>query len=500
MSKIPTTTLVAHTGWNLAGLVLPVVGALVAIPILLSALGAERFGVLTLLWLFVGYFNLFDLGLGRALTQLLAKELGVGNTGSIPGLISGCLVTLSGLGLLYGSGIALAGPWFVRELLAISPEIQLEAIGGFYIISVVLPFTAATAGLRGILQAYRDFRVIALIRGPTGLFMFLAPLAVLPLSHDLFAISASLALVRLGSCCAYGLVCWGSGYFGGVQFTGVRIPQIVKVLKLAGWMSVSNLLYPFLVYSDRFIIGALISTAAITYYSVPYELVTKIWLVPGAIIAVLFPLFATGTGRVTESLTAEFARGVRYVSLIVFPIALLGISFAGEILHIWIGDVIPTDSVSVLRILVVGVYVNSIAQVAFALVQGAGRADISAKIHLLEIVPYLGCVVLGVTSYGLLGAASAWVARASLDALLMFGAAHRLLGSRVLQKRNMVVWALVIGAAFFVAALPELFSTKTLVVGVLLASFFAVAWKFAVSREERHQLMALFVKGANRER
>ena len=48
------------------GSLIPMVVALVAIPIMLEKLGLERFGLLTLAWLIVGYFSLFDFGLGRA--------------------------------------------------------------------------------------------------------------------------------------------------------------------------------------------------------------------------------------------------------------------------------------------------------------------------------------------------------------------------------------------------------------------------------------------------
>ena len=56
--------LVQGAAWNLAGLVLPLAAALVAVPGLVRALGPERFGVLTLAWALVGYFTLFDLGIG----------------------------------------------------------------------------------------------------------------------------------------------------------------------------------------------------------------------------------------------------------------------------------------------------------------------------------------------------------------------------------------------------------------------------------------------------
>jgi len=51
--------------WNLLGTGAPLLVAIVVIPVLIEGLGIERFGVLTIAWMVVGYFSLFDLGLGR---------------------------------------------------------------------------------------------------------------------------------------------------------------------------------------------------------------------------------------------------------------------------------------------------------------------------------------------------------------------------------------------------------------------------------------------------
>ena len=45
-----------------------------AVPPLVRLLGVDRFGVLALAWIIVGYFSLFDLGMGRALTKLVADK------------------------------------------------------------------------------------------------------------------------------------------------------------------------------------------------------------------------------------------------------------------------------------------------------------------------------------------------------------------------------------------------------------------------------------------
>ena len=65
-----------NTLWNLAGSGLPLIAAVFCIPYLLKQLGNEAFGVLTLIWALIGYFSLFDMGVGRALTYELSKLRG----------------------------------------------------------------------------------------------------------------------------------------------------------------------------------------------------------------------------------------------------------------------------------------------------------------------------------------------------------------------------------------------------------------------------------------
>ena len=64
--------------WSFAGQMAPALIALLAIPPLLRGLGIDRFGVLSLAWTVVGYFSLFDLGLGWALTRVLSERLSTG--------------------------------------------------------------------------------------------------------------------------------------------------------------------------------------------------------------------------------------------------------------------------------------------------------------------------------------------------------------------------------------------------------------------------------------
>jgi len=54
------------------GSIVPILVGLITIPIYLKLIGADRFGVLSIVWLILGYFSLFNLGMGKAITVELS--------------------------------------------------------------------------------------------------------------------------------------------------------------------------------------------------------------------------------------------------------------------------------------------------------------------------------------------------------------------------------------------------------------------------------------------
>lgn len=61
--------LVKNSLWNFLDQSTLLLVALFAIPALIQGLGTDRFGVLTLTWMMIGYFSLFDPGFGRIFTH-----------------------------------------------------------------------------------------------------------------------------------------------------------------------------------------------------------------------------------------------------------------------------------------------------------------------------------------------------------------------------------------------------------------------------------------------
>src|SRR6266446_9973364 len=180
--------LARNTIWNLIGSGAPMLVAVFCIPILIRGLGKERFGVLALAWALIGYASLFDLGLGRALTQLVARKLGAAEEREIPSLAWTSLLLMMLLGFAGTACILLISPWLTGHGLNIPAALQGEALQSFRLLGLSLPFVITTAGLRGLLEAHQRFGLINALRIPMGVFTFAGPLLVLPFSKSLFPV------------------------------------------------------------------------------------------------------------------------------------------------------------------------------------------------------------------------------------------------------------------------------------------------------------------------
>lgn len=486
--------LARNTVWNLTGQVLPFVVALFVIPLLIKGLGADRFGLLSLAWMFIGYFSLFDFGLGRALTQLVAEKSGQGLEAEIPSLIrTSCLLMLV-FGMVGAFLVFWLSPILVKDVLRVSPGLYQEAISSFRILSLSLPFVVSAAGLRGALEARQRFDLINFVRIPLGILVFAGPAFALIFSSDLSVVVTVLVISRIAAWFCFVIIC--GRLFKGLYCGDLIVPEhFPSLLRFGGWMTVSNVVGPLMVYLDRFLIGAVLSMTAVAYYVTPYEVATKILIVPGALVAVLFPAFSSSLVSCPAKAKDIFSSGISMLMLILFPVILLMVAFAPEGLSFWVGEEFSRHGTLVLRLLLGGVFVNAIAMVPFALIQGRGRPDITAKLHLLELSMYLFAVWMGIRLWGIVGAAVAWSLRALIDMALLLVMARRF---------ALKAWPCYVGQMFFVGigllgfAVVASLGDVTVRVGAMvfmLPLFLIYSWFFLFTPESRHSLQAMLGVG-----
>lgn len=440
--------LVRHALYNILGLGLPLVIAVFCIPILIQELGDARFGLLTLIWAVVSYFGLFDLGLGRALTQQLAVVLDSDNHKRIGPLVATSAILMAGLGVFAGLVVTILAPICI-DLIQSVPDRQ-EGVNAVLMMALAMPAIVLTSGFRGVLEARHAFGVINAIRLPMGLFTFLGPvLVVLFVSTRLDVVTAVLAAGRIIACgvhawCAWYVLPYG---YGRLSF---RTSLIKPLCVSGGWLTLSNIISPFMGYVDRFVIGGIVSAAAVAYYTTPQELVTKLWIVPGALTSVLYPAFAADFDKRDGKIQALFTKVVHWLFLMLFPIVLMLALFSKEILSVWVDAQFALQSAMLMKIFALGVLINCLAHVPLTLIQGVGQPRITALIHSIELPLFLLALWGLILHYGVLGAALAWLLRMSVDALLMFILCNYLQGwsQKALVSRRFFGYALLVTLAF----------------------------------------------------
>jgi len=422
--KIPGSLLARNALLNLIGQAVPLLVGVVTIPYIVKGLGTERFGLLSLAWVILGYFSIFDLGLGRATTKFVAEALGKGEENEIPRIVWTAVTVQAILGVLGALVWAGITPFLVERVLKIPLELVGEAKATFYLLSLSVPVVLVSSSFRGVLEAAQRFDLVNAVKVPSSALTFVLPLVGLWLGFSLPGIVALILSARIGALVVF-------------VVTNLRItPQLrtysgsfsllPRLFSFGGWITISSIASPVLVYLDRFLIGSLLSMAAVAYYTAPYETVTRLWIIPASLVMTLFPAFSALEGiKDRRTLGALLARSIKYILLALGPVVLIVIVFAREALQLWLGADFAAKSTLVLQILALGVLINSLAWPPFALLQGAGRPDLPAKFHLFELPVYVGIAWVLVSNWGIAGAAVAWTLRVALDTFLLFAATFK---------------------------------------------------------------------------
>ena len=480
--------LARNTVWNLLGQLLPMLVAVGTIPFLVRGLGVARFGVLSIAWVVIGYFSLFDLGIGRALTQVVAQRLGGAEEHAIPALTWTSLFLLLAMGISAGAVTCALSPWLVHRALKVPADLQPETLRSFYLLAFSIPTVTVTSGLRGLLEALQRFRILNLIRVPMSVYSFGAPLVVLPFSHSLVAVIGVLIFGRFLGLAAHLLACFRvmPSLREGWQWNRSDMPMLIKT---GSWMTVTNVLGPVLMYSDRFVIGAVISVSAVAYYTAPVDMLTRLWIIPQALTAVLFPAFAVSLSQEPGRAGLLLARGTKYVFFLVFPVLLAIVTFAPEILHVWLGANFAQNGTGVLRWMAGGMLMSCLAQMPFTMMQSAGRADVTAKLIVIELPLSILTVWLLAAYKGVTGAAIAWTARATFEVFFLFLYSTRLLPEkpRLTGKLTLAVGAA--AAVLLLACFSESPMVRVAFFTCVLILFGLAAWGWGLKHGERSFLV-----------
>lgn len=411
----------SHIAWNLGGLTLPLGVAALTVPALIDRLGHERFGLLALAWGLIGYAGALDLGLGRALTQMVARLRGENNLKPIPDTVATASRITLLIGLAAGALIAgfamLGGTGLIRTQSAPQAEVQLAIL----LLAIALPTQAMSATYKGLNEAFMNFKGVSLLRAGLGVINFAGPYVVSLFTTQLPWLVSTLVVSRLVSLLIYkhlATICLREQ--PETQHTASYSAPIARQLfSFGGWVTVSSVISPIMVQADRFFIASMISAAAVSAYVLPYEVVVQSLVLVGAISSVMFPGLSKLMHEQPDAWRPYFQKWLLRVAVLMALVCTTLAFLLPLVLPLWIGKNLDSQSIVIGQILCVGVFANALGSMNYAAIHAAGRADLTAKTHLIELPFFLLVLYLSIDHYGPTGAAFAWSARMITDSFIL---------------------------------------------------------------------------------
>src|SRR5690606_32742868 len=170
--------------------------------------------------------------------------------------------------------------------------------------------------------------------------------------------------------------------------------QVKPLLSFGGWLTVTNIVGPLMTYLDRFFVSAILGLSAVAYYATPYEVLSRLKMLPQAVMGVMFPAMYAAHGADPGRLVLLYANSSKVIYWVMLPVTAGAFLLAPEALLIWLGEDFSKAATPVVHWLAAGWMINTLARAAFTVLQTAGRPDLVAKTHLAELIPYLGLLLI----------------------------------------------------------------------------------------------------------
>ncbi len=439
---------------SFGGQMLMMLATLVATPWTIRLLGPERYGVLALMHVLVGYLAFADLGMGTASTRFgaMAHEQG-DEEGEAAAIWSSLMLALVPATLVGAALFALARPLVVQGL-RLPPS--LHEAGIFCVRLAAIGFMGRNAS--GVLNTAALVRLrvellVSVASGSAILQIVLVPV-VLYLGAGLKGAAIVIACVAILNSLMHAVI--SMKLLPALRRPIVRSDLLKALARFGGALVVSTIAETALTNSEKLLIPRYASVQALAHYSVAFTLAFMMTAVPTAMLQMLMPalsrMHANDDRPGLEQLYRRALHGMLYWGL---PAVLFVSVVARPFLTLWAGPEYGRESALPFFLLIGGVLVEILSFPSYGLLIAYGRTDLVARCNVLLLLPYLIVAVVLIHYFGAAGAAVAWSLRTCAGTVLFAWYAGRESGFRfpLLPDRRgsfaMSIAVLIAGAAGF---------------------------------------------------
>ncbi len=395
---------------NLIGALLPIPVMILTVPVYIDYVGDARYGVISLIWVMIGYLGFLELGLAPATINALARLDHSAQRERARVIVTSFTINASmtffGAFLLY-----LLGSYIVGGVVQVPVEIEDEVKAAMPWIALLLPLVILNGAGIDAIEARENFALANVLQVSGAIFAQILPLAfAVFVSPDLGTVIPGAVLARVILMLAIFVAI--NRIEGPIRFSDFDMDRARRLLSYGGWVTISSVLTPILGSLDQLMVGRFFGVAAVTYYAVPLNLISRSQIIPGAISRAIFPRLASSKPDEAKALSA---RVLVITALLYGGICASTILLMDPLLTLWLGEAFADRAGVPATILVTSIWLNSLIFAPYWLIHSQHRPDLIAKLHLGLLIPFAGVLILLTMQFGIVGAAVAAALRSLFD-------------------------------------------------------------------------------------
>ncbi|CAG0963238.1 hypothetical protein MTYP_00846 [Methylophilaceae bacterium] len=405
----------SNTLWSIAGGGIPGLVAILSVPIMLATLGFELFAVVSLIISITIFFYVYDAGMSRTMTFMVARSQASPHMQK-EGLLSSALLIAFIIGAILTLIVLAAAPFIAHGWLNISDNLRPDAEMAFSVSAFGILPSILSHIFKGILEGNSDFKNANICKMFSGSSIFLAPLILIAFcSKGLTEIAFSMVITRYLALILY--IIFTRTLKQKPAFLGSS-NKVWTVWKYAKWAAISGFISTTFVYGDRFFVAGYLNPEDLSIYIGSQDILIRYLLIPWSMSQVLMPVFAANAIAQPE-LKTLYDRLQRRIGVISFLILLTLLLIAYWVLHLNIISGMPAQAFEVVTIQIAGIYFCALSQLPLIYLYAKERPELITAIYVFELVVYILVAPAVFERFGLIGACVVWTSRLTIEYCLL---------------------------------------------------------------------------------
>jgi O-antigen/teichoic acid export membrane protein len=326
---------------SLAGRGVGVIVSLISIPLTITYLGSERYGVWVTISTFLAWLNIADLGLGNGLTNALSESYGQNRSDTAQHYVATAFWMLVGVTLVLGSILALVWPWLDWPALfnVYSPEARAEVAPAIAMAIALALLSFPLSLVAKIYGAYQEGAIANFWAVIGNIVSLLALIVATQVEGGLIwlvvAVSGSVfCATALNAAWLFFLhKPWLAPRFSAIQREHMR-----RLANTGGMFFVLQVASLLILQTDNLIIAHYLGASQVTPYSVAWRLFSYTTLFQTLLFPSLWPAYTEAfTRKDVNWVRKTFRTNMLYSTMLTIVMALPLMLFGNQIIVFWAG-------------------------------------------------------------------------------------------------------------------------------------------------------------------